>query len=196
MFFIIALVKTKQLFKMKALVIILIGLMHFLPFSCFTKTNIVGNYPFSNGDPKRYRGDELLVLDLIEFKIQKTVTGNCIKWTMFAEINNDFFSVERTTDGVNYLELAQINGAGNTTEVHDYSFEDRNSKQVINYYRIKMTDFDGNVHYSELLSVDNRNQIDKEISVKLSLEGKEVNDEYKGMIIIRYSDGTSKKIIQ
>lgn len=181
---------------MKALVITWISLMIILPFSCFTKTNLVHSYRIDRGESKRYDGDELLVLDLIELKIQKKVTGNVIQWTMIAEINNDFFTIERTIDGVIYVELGEVNGAGNSTDVHEYSFEDRNNKQVINYYRIKMADYDGNVHYSDLISVDNRTPIDKEISTKLSLEGKEVNDDYKGMIIIRYSDGTSKKIIQ
>lgn len=179
---------------MKTLVLIWIAwIVNFLPLVCFSRTSVKNNKPIRI--EKRY-DEELLSFDLIEFKIQEKTSGNLIQWTMIAEINNDFFTVERTTDGVIYMELGQVNGAGNSTEVHNYSFEDRNNKQVINYYRIKMTDFDGNVHYSELRSVDNRISNDKEIAVKLSLDGKEVNDEYKGMVIVRYSDGTSKKIIQ
>lgn len=180
---------------MRTFVLILISFMFLLPVSCFSGINLKEITRSNLENLKRF-DDELMALELVEFKIQKNATANLIQWTMIAEINNDFFTVERTTDGITYTELGEVNGAGSSTEVHEYSFEDRNKKQVINYYRIKMTDYDGNVHYSDLISVDNRSSIDKEIYIKLSIEGKEVNDEYKGMVIIRYSDGTTKKMIQ
>jgi hypothetical protein len=165
---------------------------------CFSNSNssLAWNKLFCNKVEIKTQNSDLLVLDLVSFEVKKSDLGNRIKWTTVAEVNNDFFTIERTLDGVNYIEVVTINGAGNSVDQHCYSFEDRNYDNAINYYRIKMTDYDGNVQYSELLSVDNRMPIDKEVLVKLNLEGKEVYDDYKGIVIIQYSDGTTKKMIQ
>lgn len=165
---------------------------------CFSNSDspLARNKLFCEKVEMKTGGGDLLVIDLVSFEVDKSDLGNNIKWTTVAEVNNDFFTIERTLDGVNYDEVVIINGAGNSVDQHYYSFEDRNYNNAINYYRIKMTDFDGATKYSDLISIDNRISKEKEIVIKLSLEGREVNDQYRGIVIIHYSDGNSKKILQ
>lgn len=140
--------------------------------------------------------DNPITQNLVDFTIRENCIGNAVEWTTVAEVNNDYFVIQRTVDGINYEDIVVINGAGNSSEPHDYSYEDRNYTDVINYYRVKMVDFDGVESCTELISIDNRKPADKDISTKLSLEGRIVNDQYRGLVIIRYVDGSFKKIMQ
>jgi hypothetical protein len=76
-----------------------------------------------------------------------------LKWTTFTEINNDYFTVERSASGSDYQELARINGAGNSTTVINYSYTDTDPETGINYYRLRQTDFDGTVRTSSPIKV-------------------------------------------
>lgn len=66
-----------------------------------------------------------------------------IIWSTYSESNNDYFSIEKSIDGINYSLLTTVNGAGNSTKLLSYSYEDRNPSFGRSYYRLKQTDFDG-----------------------------------------------------
>jgi hypothetical protein len=72
-------------------------------------------------------------------------SGQSIKvnWSTFSEINNDYFTIERSSDGLNYQSIATVAGAGNSSEELEYSYVDRNPLFGRSYYRLKQTDFDG-----------------------------------------------------
>lgn len=82
--------------------------------------------------------------------------GNNVRlsWITFTEINNDFFNVQWSLDGIQYTDLAVISGAGNSNSLHNYDYTDRETKTGINYYRIKQTDFDGKNSFSQAISVN------------------------------------------
>lgn len=77
-----------------------------------------------------------------------------LSWQTAVEINNDFFTVESSTNGLQWLELAKVKGAGNSIEVLNYNFIDKNPRSAISYYRLKQTDFDGRFAYSKIIAVD------------------------------------------
>jgi acetylglutamate synthase len=60
---------------------------------------------------------------------------------------------------------------------------------------LKQTDYDGKSFYSPIVSFDNTLKI-KEISSKVNLLGVEVNEYYKGVVIITYDDGSIEKTMQ
>ncbi len=66
-----------------------------------------------------------------------------INWITLSEINNDYFNIEKSTDGLNYETIASVKGSGNTTDLVEYSFTDYNPVFGRSYYRLKQTDFDG-----------------------------------------------------
>lgn len=112
-------------------------------------------------------------------------------------MNNAFFTVEKTYDGKNFEYLGKLNGAGNSTQSLNYSLIDYNIRPVINYYRLKQTDFDGLSTLSEIITIDNTlNSLSKEIVLKTNILGQEVNENYHGLVVVIYSDGSSVKVIQ
>ncbi|CAN5775048.1 hypothetical protein BH11BAC7_BH11BAC7_31120 [soil metagenome] len=77
-----------------------------------------------------------------------------LKWTTASETGNDFFTVERSMDGISFSQIGNINGAGNSSQILSYHFNDTDPFAGINYYRIKQTDHNGQYSYSKIIAVD------------------------------------------
>ncbi|MCF6360111.1 MAG: T9SS type A sorting domain-containing protein, partial [Cyclobacteriaceae bacterium] len=56
---------------------------------------------------------------------------------------NDFFTLLKSKDGENYVEVTTIIGAGDSQEEIGYSFIDERPYNGISYYKLMQTDFDG-----------------------------------------------------
>lgn len=68
---------------------------------------------------------------------------NLLKWTTASEVNNDYFIIEKSTNGVDYEKIGEIDGSGNSSSKIDYEFSDNNYNHTIVYYRLIQVDFDG-----------------------------------------------------
>jgi hypothetical protein len=100
----------------------------------------------NNGNP--------LPIELVSFTAKVNATNEVVlDWITAIEINNDFFTIERSTDGVNFEEVTRVNGAGSSNVSHNYSTLDENPENGLSYYRLKQTDFDGAFEYSSITSV-------------------------------------------
>lgn len=66
-----------------------------------------------------------------------------LKWTTATETSNDYFTIDKTTDGVNYQTVTTIKGAGNSSSPKNYSVIDYGNVTGITYYRLSQTDLDG-----------------------------------------------------
>jgi len=73
------------------------------------------------------------------------VLGNRVqvKWTTQSEQNNDYFIVEKSTDGTHFSTLAKVVGHGTSTVENNYSAYDNNPVSGDNYYRLVQYDLDG-----------------------------------------------------
>lgn len=74
-------------------------------------------------------------------------------WVTASEINNDFFTVLRSKDGINFEELGTVTGNGTTNLQHNYSFNDTNPYKGVSFYSLKQTDINGNYTYSQVESI-------------------------------------------
>ncbi|MFI5204352.1 MAG: T9SS type A sorting domain-containing protein [Flavobacteriales bacterium] len=79
-----------------------------------------------------------------------------IEWITASETNNDYFTLERLVDGLNFEKISQIKGAGNSNQANAYFFEDTEPLDGITYYRLKQTDFDGSTREVRTVSVNGR----------------------------------------
>lgn len=78
-----------------------------------------------------------------------------LSWMTISEINNDFFSVERSGVDRNWEQVGTVGGNGTTFDLHHYTLTDLRPSSEISFYRLKQTDFNGHVEYSKTISVKN-----------------------------------------
>lgn len=88
-----------------------------------------------------------LPIDLLYFNARAERSLVSLEWATATEINNDFFTIERSTDGYNWQIMGYEMGAGNANQTLRYTFTDSNPLEGISYYRLKQTDFDGQFEY-------------------------------------------------
>ncbi len=127
--------------------------------------------PSYGGDHSVYRADIkfckdastiILPIELSDFKA--TCKGNKIEvtWQTESERNNDHYILERSSNAVDFIEIARISGAGNSIETINYSYTDHNPTQGYNYYRLSQIDNDGTRSVSEIIAAKcNTMQIDE-----------------------------------
>jgi hypothetical protein len=95
-----------------------------------------------------------LPIELISFTAALKVDEVELKWSTASELNNDYFTIERTIDLENFDELVTIPGNGTTNAIHHYNMIDPNPAYGRSYYRLKQTDFDGKYTYSDVRVID------------------------------------------
>ena len=93
---------------------------------------------------------ELLSFEAKPYKDQEVVCN----WTTATELNNDFFTVERSSDGRNFEKVGTVKGAGNSTQQHDYKFIDTKPYRGVSFYRLKQTDYNGKSETFEKVAVN------------------------------------------
>lgn len=74
-----------------------------------------------------------------------------IMWTTATESNNDYFTIEKSTDGLVWDAIGTIQGAGTSVSSIDYSFIDPNPTTLA-YYRLIQTDYDGTTSTSNIIA--------------------------------------------
>jgi len=96
----------------------------------------------------------VLPIELTSFTATCDGRSALVKWTTATEKNNDYFSLERSDDAINFVEIARIAGAGNSIEPLNYSYNDYGIYGGENYYRLVQVDYDGTRTASEIIVVD------------------------------------------
>ncbi len=92
-----------------------------------------------------------LPVDLISFNAKEQSASIVLNWQTASELNNDYFAIERSSNGRDFTEIAKQEGIGTSSEINNYAFEDINPEKGINYYRLRQVDFDGTTYYSHLV---------------------------------------------
>lgn len=100
------------------------------------------------------QNDITLPVELVEFKAEKLNEDVLLLWKTASEKNSNYFMVERSADGIHFTTtVGTIKAAGFSHELLSYQLIDENPLNGKNYYRLKQVDFDGSVHYSEIVLV-------------------------------------------
>lgn len=149
------------------------------------------NGEWFSGDSSSDLCDEALPVELLYFEVTYKDGVNIISWTTATETNNWKFELQRLYGG-EWATIKGLSGAGNSVELIRYEVQDRNPPLLINYYRLIQYDYDGRKSVFDIVSVDNRKLIVK----RVNLMGKSVTSNYRGIVIVIYSDGTTEKVLQ
>ncbi len=96
---------------------------------------------------------ELLPITLIDFDAKLNNDEVNLSWETSSEINNEYFTIERSTNATDWEEIHQQVGAGNSSDIRYYQAVDYHPFNGIAYYRLKQTDFNGKSSYSHIVPV-------------------------------------------
>lgn len=91
-----------------------------------------------------------LPITLLTFDAEEKLDNVLLTWITLTEINNDYFTIEKSRDGFNFIEVGKVDGAGNSSDRLTYRLIDKTPYKGVSYYRLKQTDFNGDFWYSDL----------------------------------------------
>jgi hypothetical protein len=102
-----------------------------------------------------------LPIELISFNAELLEKQVDINWTTATEINNNYFTIERSSDGVSFEAIKKVKAAGNSNSVINYKEIDYSPLTDISYYRLKQTDNNDTYTYSKIIAVNNQHNIEQ-----------------------------------
>lgn len=97
-----------------------------------------------------------LPVELVAFSGTGYSDFNLLEWKCLSEKNNDFFILEKSANGTDFLPVAKLDGAGTSHQPTDYSYQDFEISEEISYYRLRQVDFDGSATLSEMIIVQRK----------------------------------------
>jgi hypothetical protein len=158
--------------------------------------NIGGNKVFSGDEPNitgpmfasstttGFDPYTVLPVRLISFTLSHQKADVLIQWSTSTEENASHFEVEKSTDGNQWNTISQVNAAGHSGTVMNYSFIDRNSTAPLSYYRLKEVDINGQFVYSSVKSI--KSEVSNEILNITSLG--------QGKVALKFASAVSGKV--
>lgn len=99
------------------------------------------------------RGQAVLPVELQYFYANAQGSNVYLNWSTLSELNNQLFTVERSKYGTSWVTVTHMDGAGTSREELFYEAVDSFPITGTSYYRLKQTDFDGHVSYSDIQTV-------------------------------------------
>ncbi|MFN8166660.1 MAG: T9SS type A sorting domain-containing protein [Bacteroidia bacterium] len=150
----------------------------------------------------RHSGRAAIVLPIELMSFTAEYDGHSavdVNWITASEINNDFFSVERSADSVHFISIGVVPGALNSTRSQHYSFIDHSPLPGTSYYRLKQTDYDGKFKYSDIDAVTITDQLGAGLydAFPNPSDGSDLNVKIKARrgdeVLIKINDVTGKE---
>lgn len=112
-------------------------------------TGFVGfSYVTVSSDPV-----EPLPVTLLSFDGTHKGTHVALQWVTASEQNSSHFELEKSADGKNFTQIANLKAAGTSSSKQYYQHDDYKPFLGVNYYRLKQIDNDGKYEYSSVIAV-------------------------------------------
>lgn len=97
--------------------------------------------------------DQMLPVSLLYFKAEKRINQVTLTWQTATEIDNDYFTIEKSIDGRYFEVIDYVSGSGSTKTQRTYTWQDMHPVNGLTYYRLSQTDYDGSTEIIGLEAV-------------------------------------------
>lgn len=139
------------------------------PFSVYTDSLVNTSYPI-NATSAIMLTDTInpLPIALLNFTAKAVDRDAELNWITSSEINNAYFSIERSFDNQNFTDIGKVDGAINSNELMNYIYIDRNAKsfnQQVIYYRLRQVDVDGHNTLSNVVAVGFNDKVETVVNI-------------------------------
>jgi hypothetical protein len=105
-----------------------------------------------------WNANNVLSIDLESFSGIEKEDHNLIQWTTVSEKNNDYFTLYRSYDGVDWEAVNTVKGAGTSSNFAHYELQDFDVRVGFVYYRLKQTDFDGKSSMTNIIALNRKTE--------------------------------------
>ncbi|HQW00737.1 MAG TPA: T9SS type A sorting domain-containing protein [Bacteroidia bacterium] len=165
---------------------------------CGTVEWKAGDGPLSGIDTLGTVGS--LPIDLISFEGKQNKRSVQLDWITATEINNSYFTIEKSSNGTEFFEIGKVKGAGNSTYALSYMYVDNSPYTGVSYYRLKQTDYDGRNETFPPVAVkymkSNANSLEVSLlknpfSSDLNIS---INSEERGLVEVKLFDLEGKQV--
>ena len=92
-----------------------------------------------------------LPVNLKGFSATLKTNNAVLVWKTATEINNKYFDVEHSVNGVNFTSVGRVTGGGSSSTERTYTFIHATIAKGKNYYRLAQYDLNGDVKYSQVI---------------------------------------------
>ncbi|HOZ87019.1 MAG TPA: T9SS type A sorting domain-containing protein, partial [Bacteroidia bacterium] len=121
-----------------------------ITFSAVSYTAGDGYYTIAT----KNNANSALPITMIDFTAEVCEDNICLNWSTASESGNDYFTLEKSLDGINFEEVAKVKGAGYSSSRLDYTHTDEQPYTGLSYYHLKQTDMDGSFSCSKKQAVN------------------------------------------
>ncbi len=98
-------------------------------------------------------GNRPLPVTLLSFDVSGKKENAILQWTTSQEVNVNFFEVQRSIDGKEFIKIGLVTAFGNSASTRLYNYTDTIGKDKTYYYRLRMIDKDEAFSYSKVVSI-------------------------------------------
>ncbi len=102
-------------------------------------------------------GSTVLPVTIFNFQANKINNTVQLQWQTASEQNSDYFTIERSSNGIQFSSLARVAAAGNSQTLKNYSYTDNDPLEATNLYRLKEVDLDGKFKFSKVVKIEMQN---------------------------------------
>lgn len=95
-----------------------------------------------------------LPISLFSFEAEVKEQRVVLYWQTLSELNNAYFSIEKSRDALHFEEILRVESAGNSSSLRSYQAFDENPEIGLNYYRLRQTDQDGSSKVFQIIAID------------------------------------------
>ncbi len=103
-----------------------------------------------------------LYVSLLYFKARVMSTGNQLYWASATELNNEYYEIQRSFNGIDFTGIGLVATPGNSVAEKSYQYLDGDVHPGISFYRLRIADRSGKSQFSGIAMV-NRNEDAKEL---------------------------------
>ena len=137
----------------------------------------------------------VLPIELTAFQVSLENGAVACEWWTETELNNDFFTVERSLDGIHFEPISYMKGAGTSTEPLRYKIYDYDAySDVTSYYRLSQTDFNGTTRFHDIRSIKAKSTKELTIFPNPSNGTIRITGDYKTLLESKLFDTSGREI--
>jgi hypothetical protein len=160
--------------------------------------NVTGTDPSFAVDNITLQYTAALPVTWISFDGNRVNNNVFLNWKTATEINNDYFEIQRSINGVSFSPIGTVKGNGNSNEIKSFAFTDKKSYQGTAFYRIKQVDYDGAFLYSKTITIGYNDSVDEvfglQTNLVLSTLNANINSSYQNSCFVEIKDVLGKTI--